>query len=67
MDGGGLRSKAVQVLYGPNGREIKIVAEPLWLRYQWDASVVLPVWVLACGAGLIVSHRRLCAVSDQAE
>ena len=62
-----LRSTAVQVRYDPNGREIKIVDEPLWLRYQWDAIVVLTVWVLACGAGFIVSHRRLRAVSDQAE
>jgi hypothetical protein len=62
-----VRSTAVQVLYDPNGWEIKIVGEPLWLRYQWDTIAVLTVWVLACGAGVIVAHRRLRAVSDRPE
>jgi hypothetical protein len=61
------RSTAVQVRYDPNGPEIKIVDEPLWLRYQWDTIAVFTVLILGCIAGLIVTRRRLSALSDQAE
>jgi hypothetical protein len=60
------QSTAVQVLYDPNGPEIKILDEPLSLRYQWDAIAVLTVWVLGCIAGLILERGRLRALSDQA-
>jgi hypothetical protein len=60
------RSTAVRVRYDPNGPEIKIVDDSVWLRYQWDAIAVFTVLILACAAGLIVTHRRLAALSDQA-
>ena len=51
--------RAVDVLYDPEGSEIKIAGEPVWLRYQWDAIGALVIWFVVFGGIFAVSQRRL--------
>ena len=53
------QERAVEVLYDPAGSEIKIVGEPVWLRYQWDMIGALTIWFVVFGGGFAVSQRRL--------
>jgi hypothetical protein len=60
------QDRAVEVLYDPAGSEIKIVSEPVWLRYPWDMIGALTIWLVVCGGGLAVSQRRLSERGDHA-
>jgi hypothetical protein len=53
-----VRDTSVQVLYDPNGPDIKIVGESLWLRYQWDTFIVMAVWVVVFAVGFSIAQRR---------
>jgi len=49
----------VRVLYNPNGPEIKIAGESIWLRYNTDRLMLNGVWVLVFFGLYIVAQRRL--------
>jgi hypothetical protein len=55
----------LQVLYNPDGPEIKIAGESPWLRYPWDSIATMAVWLLAFGAGLSLAQRRLRTFEEQ--
>ena len=43
----------------PNGPEIKIAGESIWLRYNFDRLILNIVWVIGFFARYAFSHRRL--------
>lgn len=47
------------MLYDPDGPDVKIAEEPVWLRYQWDRIGTIAFGLSACGDGLLVWRRRL--------
>ncbi len=57
--------RSVQVLYDPDGSGIKIAAEPVWLRYQWDYILTMAVWFIVFGGGLSIARRRLRILEHQ--
>lgn len=59
------RQTSVQVLYNPDGPDIKIAGESPWLRYQWDSIAAMAVWLVAFGAGLSLARRRLRTFEEQ--
>jgi hypothetical protein len=60
-----VRQTSVQVLYNPDGPEIKIAGESPWLRYQWDSIAVMAVWLVAFGTGFSLARRRLRTFAEQ--
>jgi hypothetical protein len=51
------RDRSVYVLYDPQGPDIKIAGEPLWLRYPWDAMLAMVIWIVFSGTSLFVARR----------
>ena len=49
----------VQVLYNPNGPEIKIAGESIWLRYNTDRLILSALWVLVFSGLYALAQRRL--------
>ncbi len=49
----------VRVLYNPNGPEIKIAGESIWLRYNTDRLLLNGLWVLVFFGLYIFAQRRL--------
>lgn len=52
-------NERVRVLYNPNGPEIKIAGESIWLRYNTDRLMLNAVWVLVCFGFYAFAQRRL--------
>jgi len=52
-------NEPVKVQYDPNGSEIKIAGEPIWLRFNFDRLVVNAIWVLAFGVVYVFAQHRL--------
>ncbi|HET6932974.1 MAG TPA: DUF3592 domain-containing protein [Candidatus Acidoferrum sp.] len=50
-------NERVRVLYNPNGPEIKIAGESIWLRYNTDRLILNALWVLVF-FGLYASAQR---------
>jgi hypothetical protein len=59
--------RSVQVLYDPDGPEIKLAGESVWLRYTWDSMGLLAVWLLGFGGGLVLVMRRLRVLEQSAQ
>lgn len=53
------RGEPVKVLYNPNGPEVKIVGESIWLRYNFDRLILNIVWVIGFFALYAFAQRRL--------
>ena len=49
----------VKVLYNPNGPEIKIAGESIWLRYNTDRLMLNSLWVLVFFGLYAFAQRRL--------
>jgi Protein of unknown function (DUF3592) len=52
-------SERVKVLYNPNGPEIKIAGQPIWLRYNTNRLILNGLWVLVFSGLYAVARRRL--------
>jgi hypothetical protein len=52
-------SERVKVLYNPNGPEIKIAGESIWLRYNTDRLILSTLWVLVFSGLYAFAQRRL--------
>jgi Protein of unknown function (DUF3592) len=52
-------NERVKVLYNPNGPEIKIAGESIWLRYNTDRLILNGLWVLAFFGLYAFAQRRL--------
>jgi hypothetical protein len=52
-------NERVKVLYNPNGSEIKIAGQSLWLRYNADRLMLNALWVLVFFGLYTVAQRRL--------
>lgn len=52
-------NERVRVLYNPNGPEIKIADESIWLRYNTDRLMLNAVWVLVFFGLYTFAKRRL--------
>ena len=53
------RDEPVKVLYNPNGPEIRIVGESIWLRYNFDRLALNVLWVIGFFALYAFARRRL--------
>jgi len=52
-------NERVKVLYNPNGPEIKIAGESIWLRYDVDRLILNVLWVLVFSGLYAFAQRRL--------
>jgi hypothetical protein len=52
-------NERVKVLYDPNGQEIKIAGESIWLRYNTDRLILNALWVLIFFGLYAFAQRRL--------
>jgi len=52
-------NERVRVLYNPNGPEVKIAGESIWLRYNTDRLMLNAVWVLVFFGLYGFAQRRL--------
>jgi hypothetical protein len=52
-------NERVRVLYNPNGPEVKIAGESIWLRYNTDWLMLNAVWVLVFFELYAFAQRRL--------
>ena len=52
-------NERVKVLYNPNGPEIKIAGESIWLRYNTDRLILNTLWVLVFSGLYAFAQRRL--------
>jgi hypothetical protein len=52
-------NERVRVLYNPNGPEIKIAGESIWLRYNTDRLMLNALWVLVFFVLYAFAERRL--------
>jgi Protein of unknown function (DUF3592) len=52
-------NERVKVLYNPNGPEIKIAGESIWLRYNTDRLMLNALWVLVFSLLYAFAQRRL--------
>ena len=52
-------NQPVRVLYNPNGPEIKIAGESLWLRYNTDRLIISVIWVLVFSGLYAFAQHRL--------
>jgi hypothetical protein len=57
--------RSVQVLYDPDGPDIKIVGESPWLRYNWEGIATNVVWLVVFGTGLSIARRRFRALQQE--
>ena len=63
------RDRSVHVLYDPDGRDIKIAGEPLWLRYSvgcdaGDRGLDRPLWYCPVGRPAPHSHPRATRLAN---
>ena len=52
-------NERVKVLYNPNGPDIKIAGESIWLRYNTDRLMLNALWVLVFFVLYAFAQRRL--------
>lgn len=52
-------NEPVRVLYNPNGPEIKIAGESIWLRYNTDRLIISALWVLVFSGLYAFARARL--------
>jgi hypothetical protein len=57
--------RAVKVRYDPDGSDIKIEGESVWLRYPWDSIGVVAIWLFTFGYGFTLARRRLLMLEAQ--
>jgi hypothetical protein len=60
-------NEPVKVLYNPNGADIKIAGESIWLRFNFDRLTVDVLWVLAFGVLYAFSQHRLHYLENHPE
>jgi hypothetical protein len=60
-------NERVRALYNPNGPEVKIVGESIWLRYNTDWLLLNVVWVLAFFELYAFAQRRLAYFRSRPE
>jgi hypothetical protein len=58
------RERSVRVLYDPDGSDIKIAGEPVWLRYPWDMMLAMAIWIVLFGSAFFVMRRRVRMVEQ---
>jgi hypothetical protein len=62
-------NQRVRVLWDPEATgssDVKIVGEPLWLRYNLNRLTLTVLWVLGFGALFVFSRRRLASLNRAA-
>ena len=55
------------MLYNPNGPEIKIAGESIWLRYNTDRLMISALWVLVFSGLYALARGRLAYFGSHPE
>ncbi len=53
------RNSHVQILHDPNGPDVKIAGESVWLVYRWDKIFLMSGWLAFFGTFYTIVRRRL--------